>query len=184
MDPQGQSKQLGRIFMKVIILLAMLVFLSSPAAALDCTYWWGKADPKVHTGSREIDETAAENVLSGIECLLKLEGRKGRGVRFGAKPGVSQMVPPASVEVNALYTISELFYGDEDFAHAIALIGDPPKVSGKFDNLVFNSDQDVKRAFVSYRKWFRKVKKMGLDEARRSRLDPLANSGVGWYGGS
>ncbi|MEZ5422885.1 MAG: hypothetical protein R2682_07295 [Pyrinomonadaceae bacterium] len=155
--------------MKVIILLAMLVFLSSPATAQKCTYWWGKADPKVHAGSREIDETAAENVFSGIECLLKLEGRKGRGVRFGAKPDVSQMVPPASVEVNALYTISELFYGNDDFAHAIALIGDPPKVSGGSTASFSISIQDIKR-LCGYHQWFQRFKKMGLDEARRSGL--------------
>ncbi|MCZ2391517.1 MAG: hypothetical protein LC113_10625 [Acidobacteria bacterium] len=167
--------------MKVIFLLGALVCLSSSVHALDCRYWWSKADPAVKIKGPSIDETLSANVMTGIECLLKLEGRKDQGVRFGSTPGGSQRVPIASVEVNALYTISELFYGDDASAGAIALIDVPPQVSGEFDTLVFNSDATVAKAFRSYRKWFERVKEIGLTQARRSLLDPLANSGVRWY---
>ncbi|MBX7060697.1 MAG: hypothetical protein K1X52_03500 [Pyrinomonadaceae bacterium] len=167
--------------MKVIVLVSVFLCFSSSVHALDCTYWWGKADPEIKTDGPAIDETVSANVIAGIECLLKLEGRKRRGIRFGSKPEVSQRVPMASVEVNALYTISELFYGSDAFATAVALIGVPPQLSGEFGTLVFNSDEDTAKAFRSYRKWFQRVKEIGLKESRHCRLDPLANSGVRWY---
>ena len=135
----------------------------------------------MNTNGSAIDETIPSNVVAGIECLLKLEGRKKIGVRSGAKPEISQRVPEASVEINALYTISELFYHNDDFADAIALVSVPIERHGEYHEYVFNSKKYIKRAFASYRRWFEKVKEIGLEEARKQKLDPLAGSGVTWY---
>ena len=163
------------------MLIAITIGFVAVASAQDCSYWWNKADPKVNTNGSAIDETIPSNVVAGIECLLKLEGRKKIGVRSGAKPEISQRVPEASVEINALYTISELFYHNDNFADAIALVSVPIERHGKYHEYVFNSKKYIKRAFASYRRWFEKVKEIGLEEARKQKLDPLAGSGVTWY---
>jgi hypothetical protein len=154
----------------VFILLAFV----SANAQNDCRYWFVKVDPNSEEVDFKIDEKNPQNIINGIECLLTLEGKRRVGVRYGSKPNVSQLVPKASIEINALYKISELFYGNDNFAGAVALIGED-------DNLKVNSKRYVKKAFASYRKWFEKVKEIGLDEARKQKLDPLANSGVRWY---
>jgi hypothetical protein len=167
---------------KILLFLTAFLMLSGTIRANDCHYWQGKADPKIKEVNSEIDEEKPENIIAGIECLLKLEGIKRRGTQYGQKSFVSQMVPDASVEINALYQISEMFYGNDDFAYAVALIGDPPKRYGEYDKLLFNSKEDVKKAFRSYRSWFSKIKIIGIEQARMQKLDPLANSGVRWYG--
>ncbi|HMM79845.1 MAG TPA: hypothetical protein PKC65_07480 [Pyrinomonadaceae bacterium] len=167
--------------MKPFLLIAITIGFVAAANAQDCNYWWDKADPKETTSGSVVDDTVPTNVIAGIECLLKLEGRKKVGVRSGAKPEISHRVPEASVEINALYTISELFCGSDDFADAIALLSEPAESEGEFQTLKLNSEQYVTKAFGSYRKWFEKVKKIGLEEARKQKLDPLAGSGVRWY---
>lgn len=147
----------------------------------ECQYWIAKVDPGVKEIEANFDENDEQQILVGIACLLKLEGNKKAGVRYGSKSYVSQSVPKASVEINALYQISELFYGNDDFANAVALLGVPAKLYGEYDNLLFNAEDDVKKAFISYRKWFEKIKESGLEEARKKKLDPLEGSGVRWY---
>lgn len=158
----------------ILTLVLILFAFVSANAQNDCRYWFDKVDPNSEDVAYEIDERNPNNIIKGIECLLTLQGKKKVGVRYGSKPYVSQFVPKASVEINALYQISELFYGNDNFANAIALVGED-------DNLKFNSKHYVKKAFVSYRKWFEKLKEIGLDEAHKQKLDPLANSGVRWY---
>lgn len=120
-------------------------------------------------------------MMSGIACLLQQQGKTGVGLFSGMKPETSQFVPMASVEIDALYKISMLFYGNDKFAHAIALVSVPIERHGKYHEYVFNSKKYIKRAFASYRRWFEKVKEIGLEEARKQKLDPLAGSGVRWY---
>lgn len=168
--------------MKVIGFLTFLVLTPSVANGGHCAYWNSLVDPKApQVSTKEID-SASKDVMSGIQCLLKLEGRKNQGVRYGQKSFVSQTVPKASVEINALYQISELFYGNDDFAYAIALTADPPKVVGELEVEEYNSNEVVKIAFASYRRWFKEIERIGLEAARRKKLDPLADSGIMWYG--
>ena len=167
--------------MRVIFVTTLLLLAHSVSNASGCEYWNTLVDPsapKVSVGNPENNST---KVMEGIPCLLKLEGRKGLGVRYGQKSHVSQTVPRATVEVNALYKISELFYGNNDFADAIALTADPPKLMGEFEVEEFNSPKVVEKAFASYRKWFAKVTELGLGMARKRGLDPLSGSGVKWY---
>jgi len=167
--------------MRVICLLSLLFFMVSVAKAGGCEYWNTLVDPKAPDVPEAEIYRAEKDQLTGIQCLLKLEGRKRRGVRFGSKPDVSQIVPEASIEINALYQISELFYGNTDFAEAVALVEDPPKLVGEYDAEEYNSSAAVKKSFASYRKWFKEVQKIGLEEARKRKMDPLTGSGVKWY---
>lgn len=146
-----------------------------------CAYWVAKIDPRAAQVDYDVDETDQSKILEGIKCLLKQEHRTGQGVLYGSKPFVSQIVPKASVDINALYQISRLFYGNDDFAQAVALTSNPPKLIGEYDNIEFNSKDVVAKAFASYRKWFKKVKKLGLDGARKQKINPLDGSGVSWY---
>ena len=167
--------------MKVILFACFLILTTSLAYGSDCSYWNTLVDPRAPKVSVAKDSAALKNVLAGMRCLLKLEGRKERGVRYGQKAFVSQTVPIASVEINALYQISELFYGNTEFANALALTDDPPKLVGEFEVEEFDSPVTVKKAFISYRKWFAEVERLGLQTAREQKLDPLAGSGVKWH---
>jgi len=77
------------------------------------------------------------------------------------------------VEVAALYYISYLFTQKWDHADAIAL------VSTKEDRLA--TDDDVANAYEAYEKWFARIKTIGLTEARKQKLDPLAGIDIRWY---
>lgn len=142
--------------------------------ANDCRYWTAKVDPKAKLASHEINENDPKNIINGIECLLQLQGTKRVGVLYGSREYTSQFVPKASVEINALYEITRLFYGNYNFASAVALVSEGEEVK-------FNKGRDIKRAFESYRNWFQKVKEIGIQKAREQRLDPLEGSGVRWY---
>lgn len=168
--------------MKILVFLAFIVMIPSVVNGGQCEYWNSLVDPKAPQVSVKESERASKDIMSGIECLLMLEGRKSQGVRYGQKSFVSQTVPKASVEINALYQISELFYGNDDFAYAVALTADPPKIVGDLEVEEYNSDEVVKIAFTSYRKWFKEIERIGLETAREKKLDPLAGSGVTWYG--
>ncbi len=153
----------------------ILMFFTASLKANDCRYWVSQVDPKIKDVEYEIDESDPQNIMNGIECFLKQKGNKKDGVFGGSKDYISQIVPKTTIEVNSLYRISELFYANDDFANAVALI---QTKSGK---LKFNQPKTVKKAYTAYQKWFKKVKKIGLEEARKQKLDPLDDSGVSWY---
>jgi hypothetical protein len=137
-----------------------------------CRYWLGEVDTETDV-SYEIDESKPKNVMKGIECLLKLQGRRQEGLFSGATTdNVSQIFPPSSIEVCALYYVSYLFYGDWKHANAVALVGEDGSI---------NSNESVKIAYESYRRWHKTLKKVGLQKARDMKLDPLSGSGVRWY---
>jgi hypothetical protein len=116
-----------------------------------------------------------------MQCLLSQQGNRKEGLGQRNENEVSQLLPLPTVEISSLYYISTLFNGSPDFAQAVALIGVPPKTKGEYDRLMFNTPSDIRKAYASYRRWFKRVKTLGLSEARRQKLDPLANSGVRWY---
>ena len=128
-----------------------------------------------------VNDKLEADIFMGMNCLLSQEGNKGEGVVQRNESDISQFVPVPTIEVSSLYYISFLFYGNLDFSRTVALIGVPAKTQGEFGTLVFNSPSDVRKAYASYRKWFKRVKRLGLAKARRQELDPLANSGVRWY---
>lgn len=115
-----------------------------------------------------------EDFLRGVNCLLQLEGEKARSNVAGASRGnVSNLFGSTSIEVAALYYISYLFYRKWDHA-------DAPFLVSKSDSKL-NSDQTVARAYKAYRNWFQLVREIGLEEARRRKIDPLKGSRVSWY---
>jgi hypothetical protein len=165
----------------VKIVLITLIALGSTALvkAQDCNYWFAQVDPTVKGMDHELNESNPEVVLEGINCLLRLEGNRKPGVFGGSKAYVSQTFPRASVEVDALFRISELFYGNDDFASSVALVRRDGKSSERKE--WYNRREYVNKAFISYLRWFKRVKEIGLEEARRQKLDPLSGSGISWY---
>jgi len=166
----------------------------SPALKSDsCAYWQSFVDPKVSplgvrsqsdkkgkqlriiekplTEDMNIDE---QRILKGIQCLLNLEGSKHDSIFKGATgPLTSQTFGPTSVEVAALYYISYLYYRKWDYALAAQLVTDQGFV---------NDSDSIRKAYTAYKKWFKKVKQIGLEKARAEGLDPLDGTGISWYG--
>lgn len=140
-----------------------------------CKYWQSKVDTKVQLSDerQEIDQNNPENILNAIECLLNLESNKNKAKFTGAtKFEVSQIFEPATVDVASLYYISYLYYQKWNHADAIALVD----INGNI-----NTPETIQQAYKSYRKWYKEVKKIGLQEAKKQNLDPLANSNIRWY---
>lgn len=184
---------------RILIVLVCIVggafasddFLMTKASCNSCDKWHSKVDPEIAfdepSKSLEKKEKAtdaltismsakfsdAQEFFKAAECLLKLEGRSKKARIFGAtRSDVSQTFDSARIDVAALYYISYIFYERWDHAGAIALLDE-------HNNL--DDDEIVKRAFSSYRKWLAKVRELGLESARRKKLDPLADSGISWY---
>ena len=154
--------------------LFYVLFLASTSLAKECNYWQGivGADVSQYKGE-QIDIKSPEKITEGIECLLLLQGHKSIGAFGGATHfQVSQLLPMASVEICALYKISWMFTGKYDHASGVVLIDKKSK---------FNTKKSVKIAYKKYRKWWKKVKELGLEEARKQKLDPLKGARVSWY---
>ncbi|KXK07353.1 MAG: hypothetical protein UZ17_ACD001000010 [Acidobacteria bacterium OLB17] len=170
--------------MKLNYLLSIaLVFGAASLSVVgqDCNYWYASVGVKSSDKRRgPMNKADTGNILSGIECLLRLEGDKSRGAFTGATSSSGMFfMPEATVEIDALYYISVLFYRRYDHALAVAL-----RSTSDTEEPKINSDEVVKAAFESYRRWFAKVKEIGFEEARRRKLDPLEGSNVVWAGGS
>ena len=187
-----------RIVGYVFILGVILVFSSNTNAQrryMRCDYWQSKVSSAIKArGSKKqtasslrillrnnnfviekpFRDLGEKEVFYGIACLLKLEGKKGNSNLLGAvRPDVSQTFDSTTIEVAALYYISYLFFQKWDHAAAPFLI--------TTENNGLNSKIAVSKAYRSYRTWFRKIKELGLHEAREQVLDPLDGSGVNWY---
>jgi hypothetical protein len=164
--------------MKSILLLMTLTLFSSPCfaqkAAGECPNWELRIDAKTSLNLGGIDNKTQEEIYDAIECLLKLKGKKYSSNISGATRGnVSQyFVEPTSVEVAALYFITYVVYQKWDYADAPYLVDGKGKL---------NTPKAVAKAYKAYRTWFKKVKEIGLVEARKQNLNPLANSTVRWY---
>lgn len=149
--------------------------LTMPKTAQDkCLYWHSKIAPTATLVERPpLDESNPEVIMEAIDCLLQLEGDK-RPAKFGGatNPHVSQTFKePAAVEVAALYYISYLFYQKWDHGDVVALRNRKGE---------YNTPETVRKSYKTYRKWFGKIRKMGLEKARKLRLDPLADTNIYW----
>lgn len=160
------------MFVCFVLLLVNCVY----AQANDCVKWQAYVDPKLNAAER-IDLRKielGENVIEGIACLLKLKG-KTYSSEFSVftDGGISNSSrrPSPSVEVLALYSISYFYHQDWKHAYSIRL----------YENGKKNKKSTIKKAYKAYQSWFEKVKEIGLEEARKQKLDPLAGSGVRWY---
>jgi hypothetical protein len=160
-----------------------------------CVLWQAKVDSNITTNqlaeseeavivqksSLEINSTqdnwisklSRDEMFEAIECLLKLKGKKnGSKISGATKLDTSRTFDATSVEVAGLYYISYLYY--QKWGHA----GAPFLVNKKGE---LNTDESVLAAYEAYNNWYRKVKEIGLEEAKKQKLDPLAGSDVSWY---
>lgn len=140
-----------------------------------CQLWQRKVEKQVSLHLVSVEDLSQDEVFRAIECLLKLRGRTDDSNITGpTRVDVSTFISDAtSVEVAALYYVSYLF--KQNWGHSDAAFlksGDGKKL---------NSRKAVSKAYKAYKAWFEKVKTIGLVEARKQKLDPLAGSGVSWY---
>ena len=163
------------IFILFLALVANVTFLSAQEASL-CDCWLSKLDPKILAPKdcKEQKELTDQETLKIMKCLIAQKGNKSPYIGVVLRNNVSDTFTSSPTEVVALFYISYLFYGNEDFADAMVLIYD-------FNLKKPNSDKSVKVAHKSYKKWLERVEMIGLKKAREMKIDPLANTKVSWY---
>jgi len=169
-----RCKQLAIIFgSSLVIVGSSLMSVHGQSGKIQCKSWQGRIEAGKPLNLSGATGKTPEEIYHGISCLLDLKGHSEESSLSGAtRPDVSQRFGTTSVEVAALYYISYLFY--EEWGHANA-----PFLRDKKGRL--NSPEAVDEAYCAYESWFTKVKKVGLDEARKQELDPLTGSSVKWY---
>jgi hypothetical protein len=124
-----------------------------------------------------------EVVLAAMSCFLSLENRTEYASVGGPTwAGVSQFfVARVPVNLAALYYISYLYTGNWKHGNAIALRGEGADSYEGSLRLYVTRPDAVRKAYGSYRRWFEKVKQLGLAGAREQKLDPLEGTGLWWY---
>ena len=138
-----------------------------------CRFWQGIVDEQIKRSDIIVDLKSDKDVLSGMKCLLQMEGNKHRAGFSGVtRLDVSQVFDEARADVAALYYVSFMFTRNWQHADAVALV----RVNGGV-----STNEIVKTAYRGYRKWFEEVEKLGLENARNEKLDPLAGTGIRWY---
>lgn len=157
----------------LVLVIFMPCNLFAQKKDLSCYDWKSKVYFNKPLVLVSVKNKTQEDIFFGIDCLLQLKGKKAESNVGGASSGyVSRIFGATSVEVAALYYVSYLFYQKWDHADAPFLVDKRKKL---------NSNKSVSMAYKAYEKWLRRVKELGLEEARRQKLDPLAGSGVKWY---
>ena len=86
---------------------------------------------------------------------------------------VSQIFPPASVDLAALFYISYLFSGRWDHADGVALWNAHGEI---------NPPGSIEIAYKGYQKWYKRVRLVGVAAAREKHLNPLDGTDLSWYG--
>jgi hypothetical protein len=144
-----------------------------------CYRWQTQVDPSFKRIEINESTLSVAEVQEGIGCLLKLKGKTNKArftgtTRFNpyASQGKKPLQKAATVEIAALYYISYLFYNNWEHASSIALYDEN---TGEV-----NSKKNVEVAYKSYQEWFKKVIEIGIEEARKQKLDPLSGSSVSW----
>lgn len=174
--------------MKIKLLLLAMILISLPvlaaaqtkaelnAAALK-SYWYAQVSDaayKYKTTDLQLDEKDPKIIMAGIPILLSFQHDRSNGSTcYSRTTDRDPATQDCFVEVTALYHISKLYYGDEIFADSVDLT----------DSKKFNTPEIVAAAYDSYRAWFKKVEKIGLEKARKRKLAPLKGEKIEWYGG-
>lgn len=167
------------LFISLLLIVSLAQSMSKESTKTncdDCKYWWSKVDHRVQLSkdAPEKDEKDEKNIIEAIDCLLKLKGDT-TPTTYGAVINLRYLeakLPKPTVEIAALNAISEIYYQNRNHANAIVLVDKDRRQ---------NTKESIETAYKSYEAWFEKVKKIGLEEARKQKLDPLADSGVEWY---
>ncbi len=144
---------------KKALIAVALMFLSFVAANAQtpCAFWESRVDSEVKLPEnfKFPDESNSQEIMNGIECLLRLQGKTkwSRNFSIPLSNKLSQTFPLfPSIEVAALYYISTLYYqSPKSFLSAIALRRD--------DTEKISDRKTVRKAFKYYREWFKQVKK-------------------------
>ena len=114
-----------------------------------------------------------QEAIAAIDCLLKSKDNR-RPARFSGAVDdrVSQIFPPATVEVAALYFISVIY--EKRWNHASAVAIDGPHG--------LNTKPTVSEAYAAYRRWLELVKRDGIAACRKRKAAPLSGTRLHWYG--
>jgi len=144
---------------------------------ITCEEWIKQVDESSGATTRHtinFDTTISEKQFNAaVECLLKCKGNKNPARFSGATSVyVSQILPTASVEIAALYYISVLFLKNWQHGDGIAI----------WNERGINPSGAMEIAYLSYEKWFKQVKEIGLSNARKINLNPLEGTDLSWYG--
>jgi len=167
------------LFVSLLLVVSLAQSMSEESAKTncdDCKYWWSKVDLNIELPKDvpKKDEKDEKNVIEAIGCLLKLKGNT-TPTTYSAIINLRYLeakLPKPTFEIAALNAISEMYYQNRNHANAIVLVDKDRRQ---------NTEESVEAAYKSYEAWFEKVKKIGLEEARKQKLNPLADSGVEWY---
>lgn len=81
-----------------------------------------------------------------------------------------------SIQVEALFVINQLFY-DEPFKYASY----PLLIDRKTKQTAAISGTGVSAAFKSYRKWYKKMCRLGINYMKAKHIHPVDGSTVRWY---
>jgi len=106
-----------------------------------------------------------------IPALLKLGSSKEKLKQFPVNPASSQAERSASEGIVALWCIEGIRKGGK-FPSLNALL----QSKGKIDR----SEDGQKRACEAYQRWWKKIEKMPVEDARK--VKPLDGTGLHWYG--
>jgi hypothetical protein len=169
--------------------LVLFVFLSlgpranaqikqSKKISAKCLPWMNRIDPALGKEPRETFPVPEQDLLTAMGCLLEAEGNDNPSrCEMNMTHNGSWPLPPPTVEIFALYYISYIFEEDWTYAVGIALIDRDKKI---------NSPAAVRAAYRAYRKWYLKVRTIGVEQARKEHLQPLNQDrdGVNWFGGT
>src|SRR5450432_291238 len=161
------------IALLVILQVAFLGAISEAgyARTANCQEWNALVDPSVH-GKIAVDvaRLSDKQVMTAMECLLRNEGKRGNALISGVTDDrVSQILPQATVELASLYYVSYLFSGNYQHGDGIALWDRRGGI---------NPPGGIETAYASYRAWSKKVKSVGLANARKQHLDPLEGTNL------
>lgn len=155
-----------------------------------CESWQSTVDPKVPVKKDStkppspinadivgiepaIPSLSESDFFDAIDCLLQLKGRKYDSRIVGAtRADTSQTFGASSVEIAGLYYVSYLFYQNWGHSGAAVLLDNSPTRS---------TNETVSVAYDAYRIWAAEVRRVGLAEARKRKLDPLQGTNIRWY---
>jgi hypothetical protein len=152
-----------------------LTFAGSREVPQACTYWRTLLDASQGepAGPGPVDKLDEAATLDAMRCLLDMQGDQHRARSdWAARLDTGQLLPPATVEIAALYYVSCLFEQRWDHAGGVALRG---------QDGTLNDPLTVRIAYHAYRSWLKKVELIGLGRARQKRLRPFVDTSVGWY---
>ena len=166
------------ILLPLLVLLGVVQFIFSQSGQEHglCDRWRAMIDPHVKSNEREpdVENVTEREAMEGIACLLTYQGNQRAGKFSGAtRFDISQTFPDATIELDALYTISAIYYGKWKHARGIALVDQSPKI--------LKPKAGAKRAFPYLQGWFQRLKAKGLERLRSEHDDPLNGSGLRWY---